>query len=204
MAFIPTAGAVRVDIQFVQTGQQIHNIIWARREAAWTQTEREGLADAIETWWTTTARSHFTNNIALSQITVVNQDAFNSPSTVHVVSPTVAGTVAQNSVPTNAALCATLRTDLRGRSFRGRMYLAGWSQTEMNNAITATTTLIANLIADLVALKGVIDALGAIWVIVSKWSNKVPRAAGLCTPITAVSMDQYIDSQRRRLGLRGV
>lgn len=204
MAFVATPGCVRVDIQFVHQGQQVHNIIWCKREAAWTDAQRDALASAIEAWWNVSAKTNHSNTFALVGIEVVNQDAQNSPATVHVVSPASPGTLGTAFAPSGTALCATLRTDLRGRSYRGRMYLGGLPGSAVVDPIATSVGYIANLIAELVALKDAIEALGAIWVIVSKFVNHLQRAAGLPTAITAISMDQYFDSQRRRLGLRGV
>ncbi len=205
MAFIPTAGAVRVDIQFVRAGQQIHNVIWCSRDSAWTQAQREGLAEAIETWFSTTGKTAMTSDCSLTQITVVNQDTVNAPGTVYVVSPAIAGTGGASSPTANSvAMCATLRTDLRGRSYRGRMYLGAVPTSLVSDSLTVLTTYITNALSVLAALKTAIEALGAVWVVVSHFTNKLPRAGGLKTPITAIAMDQYIDSQRRRLGGRGV
>ena len=204
MAFIPTAGAVRVDIQFVQSGQQIHNVIWCSRDAPWTGAQRDALNTAIKDWWNTTAKVFFSNQLALTQVTSVNQDSSSSPSSTLIVSPAITGTSTSEPLPNGSAMVASLRTDLRGRNFRGRMYLAGVRDTARVDAISITSGEIANLISALAALKTVIDGLGALWVVVSHFLNKLPRSAGLKTAITAISMDQYIDSQRRRLGLRGV
>lgn len=204
MAFIPTAGAVRVDIEFVLAQQQVHNIIWCSRDAAWTQAEREGLADAIKTWWDTGAKVAFSSQIALTRITVVNQDTANAPSSTLVVSPPIAGGGGAVSAPNNAACVATLRTDLRGRNYRGRMYFGGIPTGSITDSITLLLAFTTSLITQLGNLKTAIEALGAIWVVVSKFVNKLPRASGLKTPVSAITVDQYIDSQRRRLGGRGV
>jgi len=203
MSFVPTPGAVRVDIQYVMSGQQVHNIIWCSRDAAWTSTEREALASAISTWWTA-QKSNFTSSMALSQITVVNQEANNSPSSTLIISPPEAGTGAGIPPSNGTALVATLRTDLRGRNYRGRMYIAGARTADMQDSLQTTTAHVAALLAALAALKTAIEGLGALWVVVSTWVNKVRRANGLKTPITAISMDTYWDSQRRRLAGRGV
>lgn len=204
MAFIPTPGAVRVDIQFVAAGQQLHNVIWCYRDVAWTEAQRQGLADAIEAWWGASAKQYFPSTTALSQITVVNQEASNSPATTSIVSPAVPGTSAGGALQNNVAACATLRTENRGRSFRGRMYLGQVSASSVVDAISMSAAWVANIVSMLTALKTAIEGVGALWVIVSKYANKLPRAAGLKTEITAISADQYYDSQRRRLGLRGV
>ena len=204
MAFIPTIGAVRTDMQFTLAGQQVHNILWFSRNANWTQSEREALNTALAAWWSGGGNVGHVDDMSLTQITTVNQEAANAPSSTLIVSPPVAGTNSSAPLPNNAAACATLRTDLRGRSYRGRVYLSGIPGTYQQDPITFTTAFLTQMLSTLAALKTAIEALGAVWVVVSHWSNKAPRTAGLKTPITAVAMDQYIDSQRRRLGLRGV
>lgn len=203
MTFIPTPGAVRVDIMYLMSGQQVHNIIWVSRDAAWTQAEREALNTAVHTWWTA-QKSNWATSIALAQVTSVNQEAFNSPSSTLIVSPPEAGTGAGVGPSNGTALVATLRTDLRGRNYRGRMYIAGHRSADVQDTLQATTAHITSLLAALAALKTAIEALGAVWVIVSHFVNKLPRAEGLKTPITALAMDPYWDSQRRRLFGRGV
>lgn len=205
MSFIPTIGAVRTDLQFSTAGGQAHNILWFSREANWTQSEREALNTALATWFTSTGRDMISSANALTQITTVNQEAANAPSSVLVVSPAIGGNNASTSfVPTSATCCATLRTALRGRSYRGRMYLAGPGSSGLLDNIHLTSTYIATVIAALGSLKTAIDALGAVWVIVSHFASNAARANGLKTPVSAIAVDNLIDNQRRRLGGRGV
>lgn len=203
-AFIPTAGAVRTDITFNIGGQEAHNILWFKREANWTQSEREALNDAIAAWWNTTAKLYFGADIALVQVQSVNQENQNAPASTLVVSPAVFGTGGSPTLPSNLACCATLRTDLRGRNYRGRMYLAGAPSAAVTQNNKFLTTNIGYWITALTALKTAVEALGAIWVVVSHYLNKAPRAQGTSTPITAISIDQGVDNQRRRAFGRGV
>ena len=203
MTFIPTIGCVRVDIQYDLAGQQVHNVIWCKRTSSWTDVQREDLAAAIEDWWNGTTKTYFPPVMTLQQITVVNQDSDSAPSTAHIVSPAIAGTGSGASLPNGTALVATLRTALRGRSYRGRMYLGGLLDTDADDSITVVLGYVTALLTVLGNLKTAIEALGAVWVVVSKFHNNLQREAGVATPINAISMDQYYDSQRRRLGLRG-
>lgn len=203
MAFIPTAGAVRTDLGYVNWNQSVHNILWFSRDGNWTETEREGLNTAIAGWWETSMKSNISSSCALASLTTVNQENQNAPASTLIISPVSGGTISGLQLPTGTALCATLRTDLRGRNYRGRMYLPGIPLTKQESATNATNAYIADLLTALAALKTVIEGLGAIWVVVSHYLNKVARANGVKTPITAISMDSYFDSQRRRLGLRG-
>lgn len=203
MTFVPTPGAVRTDMQFTMSGQQIHNVFWFARNESWTEEQREALNTALAAWWDTN-KSYFSTSMGLVQITTVNQESASAPSSTLVVSPIVYGTTSGGSMPNNVATCVTLRTDLRGRSYRGRTYLAGMPKATQLDEVLFTTQWIANAVIVLTALKDAIEALGAVWVVVSKVVLGLQRAAGLKTPITAIAADQYIDSQRRRLGLRGV
>ena len=204
MSFIPTPNCVRTSIIYDYAGQQVINTLWAQRDAPWTQAQRDDLNAAIQNWWSGTGKANFVAALSLRQVTTVNQDASNSPSSTLIVSPIIPGSAAGAGTANNVALCATLRTAARGRSYRGRMYFAAFPPTGVQDTITATTNMLASLATIINALNTAITALGAVWVVVSKWSNKVQRGAGLPTPVTAFSIDQYWDSQRRRLGLRGV
>lgn len=204
MAFVPTAGVVKVDMTFLLAGQQVHNTFMCSRAAPWTAAERTALADAVAAWWNTTAKVSFSSQMALTQVTVTNQDAANAEQYVKIVSPAVAGGAGAASVPNNAACCVTLRTALRGRNYRGRMYFAGIPTTSVTDSVTFLLAFISGVLTALSSLKTTIEGLGAVWVVVSKYFNKTPRAQGLVTPITAVAADTFIDSQRRRLSGRGV
>ncbi len=201
--FIPTPGAVRVDIKFDYDGQEVHNVIWCHRDTEWTEEQRTALANAVKDWWSASGRGGSTSAMVLNQITVTNQDSDSAPSTVLVVSPTIAGTAGSAGLPANVALVGTLRTANRGRSYRGRFYWGGMDATKQLTSSTATAAFIANIVTFLNALRDAITALGAVWVVVSKFHNKVARVAGVATPITAVSVNNVFDSQRRRLPGRG-
>lgn len=204
MAFIPTPNCTRTDILFMYEGQQDHNVIWCQWPAPATQAQREGLNTAIRDWWTASGKAMSTQGYVLSQITTVNQDADNAPSSTLVVSPGIAGSAGTSGLPANTALCATLRTALRGRSYRGRMYLGGMDVTKRDQPSTTTTVFIGQVIVMLNALRDAITAAGAIWVVVSKVHNLVKRSSGVATALDAISIDSVFDSQRRRLPGRGV
>jgi hypothetical protein len=56
----------------------------------------------------------------------------------------VAGGVAGTSVPAGTAMVVTLKTGLRGKSFRGRVYLAGLPQSDMVDASTWSDAQVDN------------------------------------------------------------
>jgi hypothetical protein len=84
------------------------------------------------------------------------------------------------------------------------MYIAGARTADQQDSLQTTTAHVAAILSALAALKTAITGLGALWVVVSHFVNKAPRANGLSTPITAIAADPYWDSQRRRYFGRGV
>lgn len=202
--FIPTPNCVHSDIVLAAADGQIHNGYWFQRAAPWTLAERQALNTALETWWVANMKALMTGTVALSSINTVNQDTQNAPSTMHIVSPAQAGTVAGGSEPWGSPVCIGLRTDFRGRNYRGRTYISPIPQSMRYGDNTVTAAHLANLIAAMQALLAVINGLGAVWVVVSKYLNKVPRGVGVQTPITAFAADTAFDSQRRRLFGRGI
>lgn len=204
MSFIPTPNAVKTDMIFSLAGQEVHVTLWCTRTSPWTLAQRQALNAAISTWWSTGANVAFSSAIALTRIVTVNQDSNNAPSDTLVMAPPVAGGGGATSAANNVAACASLRTDLRGRSFRGRQYWAGIPTGSVTDSVTLLLAFCTSLVTLLTNLKTAIEALGAVWVVVSHYANKLPRASGLATPITAFVIDQKIDSQRRRLAGRGI
>lgn len=114
------------------------------------------------------------------------------------------GTASGDGLPNNCGLCVSFRTGLTGRSRRGRNYTIGMTEshqaagvvnsTYRNAVLAAYSALAANLAAN------------TDWVhnIASFFSNGEPRLQALKTPVTAYQVvDDFVDSQRRRLPGRG-
>jgi hypothetical protein len=112
-------------------------------------------------------------------------------SATSVITHSDAGAIVSNDMPASVALVVTLRTALRGRSHRGRVYLGPW--TEADNGAGAPNTLVPGTVA-------------------TQWTRFVTLAlpgSGLslvvasyllltATDVNAVSVDGVWDNQRRR------
>ena len=204
MAFIPTVNAVRTDVQCVSANQQIHNVLWFIQNTTWQQADREALNTALVAWWTTYMKPIYPGTVALAQLTTVNQENQSAPSSTLVVSPMISGTAGGAASANSSCSVATLRTSLRGRAYRGRLYLGPLPNAQLTDSITFSLGQATLVITAMNALISAVTTLGATWVVVSKQFNKIKRSVGWAEPVTAVSVDQYVDSQRRRLGGRGV
>lgn len=78
------------------------------------------------------------NTVGLRDIRTANQPEF-------LAAPNLPGTSAGESLPPTVCLCVTIRTALAGKSFRGRVYIPGW--TESDNSVNAAASTNAQVAA---------------------------------------------------------
>lgn len=116
-------------------------------------------------------------------------------------SATVAGSSIQADLPPQCAVLYSLKTALKGRSYRGRFYLPGPVQTDETDgawsagAITAYTTILTQLLAVFGPAGSNGDwRLG----VISRFSNKQKRAQPIITQVTSISLDPLVATQRPR------
>lgn len=202
--FIPALNCTKTALHFSRNGQQVINTIWVDWGHAATEQNRSDLNDAILDWWSGTAATNADSSIQLDSVETVNQESQNAPSTTTYPETPVNGSVAGGGAPNNVAQVVSLRTGLRGRSYRGRMYWAGIPKSKQATETTCDATWLTALAGDIQALLSVINALSAIWVVVSHWTAGAARASAVKTPVTGLVIDNQFDSQRRRLAGRGV
>lgn len=110
----------------------------------------------------------------------------------------VAGTSASDASAQGAALIATLRTDLRGRSFRGRFYMGGISEDDiLDGEYTAgSSAALISLLQDFLD-----NALLVGWalVVLSRQNLGVEREVAVGTEVSdLVVRSKLPGSQRRR------
>lgn len=101
-----------------------------------------------------------------------------------------------------AALVATLRTDLRGRSYRGRFYMCGIADSELVDGawIIGTASDVTEF------LQQVADAaltIGFVFVVLSRWLNEVERLIALGQEITSIVVRSLAPGSQRRRNRRG-
>lgn len=112
------------------------------------------------------------------------------------------GLVASPAATNSVTVAISLRSNLTGRSARGRLFLVG---VPTNQIDTDTNFFIdgfaPTLITHFSALGAALISSGWTWVILSRFSGGAPRAEGVGFPVSnVVLVDQRFDSQRRRLG----
>lgn len=113
----------------------------------------------------------------------------------------VAGSDAGQLLPIQDALVVTLYTIHRGRSGRGRVYLAGFTESDLTGGvfnagvITAANTMFTSMKASL-------SPYGWSWVIVQRWHDKVKLAEGQAHDVQTHTVRSGIPGNQQRRGRR--
>lgn len=154
--------------------------------------------------WVTNVIPRQSTDLTLREIVVTDLTAADAGTvTVPVTTPT-AGTVGSQSLPGNCAFCVSLRSAFRGRSSRGRIFIAGLPESSTSLG-RVDAGLAAEYVAAIEAMRELEDDPNP-WslMIVSKRHNNAWRTEAAQFQVQAVTMvDTVIDSQRRRLIGRG-
>lgn len=202
MAFIPIPQSVQLCFDFVTAGQNWQVCIVAKKlSGSPSGADLAALALAGYNWWSADGRDLLSNEVTLRQARATDMTSQGAPVAIEVSGD--AGTVAQPSLPLGSALVTSLRTALRGRSYRGRQYWSGIPITAQDDPTNVTSTFATALGTAIGQLLSDIAALGFDAVIASKQHNGAVTNPAATNEITDVIVDTKLDSQRRRLEGRG-
>jgi hypothetical protein len=202
MPFIPTPNGIALCFDFTTAGQMWQICFMVRGPTATPTTSELTAVAAIggDTW-----NDSFHNLVSLEttlrQTRATDMSQEGGPEHVHLVND--AGSVTGAALPLNAAAVLSLRTDLRGRSYRGRVYISGLTQNQVSATNILNSTFMSNCVSMSAILVSYLVSANSLLSVRSLRHNGAARSSGVLTPVTAVTMDSYIDSQRRRLNGRG-
>jgi hypothetical protein len=166
-------------------------------KSGFLQSELETAANVL---WNVMAAYYMpivSNNFSLRKVTAYDLRSPDAPVVVFTDTP-VPGSDAADTLTLQDALILTLYTNTRGRSGRGRVYFAGFTESDQTDGEFTSTvasdiaTLASHLHLDLLGY-------GWVWVVVSRYLDGVKREEGSPIIITTYSVRSNIPgSQSRR------
>jgi len=210
MPFVPVPNAALVELRMLLFGQKVENTLWFFSPTPWDLSLLTQLNNDMTAWWVDEYADCISDNCTLREIACTDMSSPTGPQVVLPPPEPASGTITGPSLPNNVTLTVSFRTSNRGRSFRGRNYIAGLAEAS-NTANEMDASYIGTVISAYETLLAEGGALTAgTWVVASRFSGidsegkPIPREEGITTPITSVTVvDNIIDSQRRRLPGRG-
>jgi len=203
MASPATDRLVQANIRFLSNVQRVENVLHFRNTIdSPTPGNMTTLANTIVTRVTADWMPLMNTATTFTEV-YVEEYADDVSQSVSVTGGNVAGSAGALAMPGGSTFVLSFRTEFVGRSRRGRMYTIGMEETHQNGGVVTDTYRNAWLAA-LNTLRTATLADEWELVVASFVSGGLPREEGLVTPVTAViAVDNFVDSQRRRLRGRG-
>jgi len=203
MPYIPVPGVIQVEMIQNWAGQVIENVHHFIVEPAVTIPLMNDLASGMVTSWNTGMKPSMPLNLSLTSVRCTDLTTQTGPVINYGVGLPSVGVYGQPSLPNNCAAVITKRTDSRGRSYRGRSFLPGLTEAQVTDN-TISSTLITTFLTYFQNIRQpTYSGTQFAMVVVSRYSDNLPRAVGVATLVTGFTADQVVDSQRKRLPGRG-
>lgn len=197
MAFIPTTDGAKAFLSFTSDIGTWGNTLWFSRPG-YTLAQQQALADLVKGEWVDHWVDFCAEGVSLPQVYVYDMRTYDGP-VVQGAGPAGTGDVVNETLPLNVCLVATLRTASRGRAYRGRLFVAGLAEPQLDEGVFDQTIQEA-LLDFLTAFRTTIAATSWSWGVHQSQVNGVTLNPQTVTPITTVSVRNGIPgSQRRRL-----
>lgn len=198
MTFIATPRGIEAVLLCTQNGVPVNSVFNVDAGHSVTLTDLQNVAGALATWWDTTAYLYLHTSLTFAGIRVTDISVQNGQQVLVATVTHMAGNQGGDPAGANVALCTTWKTAFIGRSFRGRTYWGGLPQSYLADAQTFTSGALTNMGAVAADLKSTLLTAGYILCVLSKYANLVARVLGILTQITTITLDNKVDSQRRR------
>jgi hypothetical protein len=200
MPFQPCPNIVQVNVHATYLGVPIENVYHVRSNDSPTPPgDLTAIAGLWAEAWVDLIVPYLNDSYTTKEIDVVDLSVEAGGVATDTTASGTVGGVSGDPEPGNVCFCVSLRTGLAGRSFRGRTYLSGQIASE----VTLSRLSGARISQYVTGLQTLIDNMAAAFfplVVLSRRHNGVVRAEGIGTQIlTAVSVDDLVDTQRRRL-----
>lgn len=204
MEFVPVLNTALIEVLMLLDAQKIENTFYAHKGAGIPDEELETLGNLVLAWVGEEYFPQLSNVITCTGVKVTNLTTDTSGTHLSPPSGTLAGGVAQPSVPSATAWSVKRLTAARGRSGRGRIFVPAIPETSrvgINGLSPTFATAILNAMAD---LDDRLTTAGYDPVVVSRVHDHAPRVTGLAQPITSWAYaDLVLDTQSRRAPGRG-
>jgi hypothetical protein len=200
--YVP-ADAVEVDITYLFDGQRCQNVVHYAYDSVPVPDDMVELGNEIISAWDSGMKAWMPSTLSLIEVKLTDLTTQISPSVFATTGLPVVGTNVSPALPNSNALVLTKRTALRGRSYRGRIYVPGLieGQVTANAVSSAYQTNYLNFWNGLLTITTTQNSFEM--VVFSKKQNGSWLAQGILTPVIGFTTDGQVDSQRRRLPGRG-
>lgn len=203
--FVPFPNAAQFNLRLLLQGQQSQSTLYFNTGFGtdWDADNLRQMCEYLRTWWITNIRPIVSNTAILTEVQGVSLYSELAPVASFSGDGASAGVQEAQPMPNNVTFALSFRSNVRGRGSRGRNYAYGLTEPQVSgNYIDAGVT--QSWIDAYQLLRAGDRPVPCDWVVASRYYNKLPRAQGVTTEVlNVIVVDNFVDSQRRRLPSRG-
>lgn len=210
LPFIPLPNGAQIVIKGTLFGQVTEEIHWIVFDTSPGASDIQGAAEDYDTWFRGNVLGFLSEDYSYVSTTCNGWSSPSDPTfTVAPPSPLHGGRETP-SVPNTVAVVISWKTALRGKSFRGRTYLAGITAVACSDPNTLGSSGVAEVDAAYVEIPG-FGGTGPYDLVVASFVNSLAnptpphhRTTGVGTPVNAAIVEATLGNQRRRRPGRGI
>lgn len=197
MPFVPVTNVARFAVEQTVAGEKAVNVFWVRDNAGWTAQKMNIAAGILATSWVDNLASLLAADWTLDKIVCQDYTTYNGASFEFTPGVAIVGTGSGDTLPPQVALVVSWRTANRGRSFRGRTYLCGFTEFYQDNG-RMSSSVVTPVLAWANQIRGYYESSTQNIGVVSFMSAGQPRQVGLFTQYSAERCNGVLYTQRRR------
>lgn len=198
--FVPTPNAVEVTIQHrvFEGNTASHVVHFLNNNPPTTVDQTNAFVGQIADWYRGNVVYLLSIEWQFDTVTIQPIDSAGLDVTVDIAHIKKGG-ISDKALPDNCVLRLEMITALAGRSYRGHRKIGGIARSVVEgNRVKPTWAELVRAAWETLILFA--QDSGWTWCVLSKVADGVPRAEGVMTPITAVTVkDDVIDSWRPRV-----
>lgn len=200
MAFTPVPNTVEVRLVARYLGQSVTNALYYTFSRVPSQADIQQLGQDAAGLWSTHVVPVLSNNYRLVEVYCRDLSAQASYIYAYTGRPLPStGGVAGQPMPSSVAVVVTLRTGLAGRSYRGRLYISGLTEPQVDGDFP-NPNVRQQIITAVGTVGFTLNTTNRTWVVVSRYHALQRRQIGVSTPVIAVAGPTLrIAQQRKRL-----
>jgi hypothetical protein len=197
--YIPFANECQAVMRFVSNGivgEITQGYSWLGG-GAFAVSDMAALESALVNWLSTDVAPHQCSSLTWYEVII--SDLRSASGLIYTGGTSITGANTGAAVANQVCMGITFQTAFRGRSFRGRNYIAGLQASVMLGQAYWNATAQAQWDAAYLDLPVITGPAGWQHVILSRFTAGAPRIAGVATPVQTYFARPGIVTQRRRL-----
>lgn len=201
--YIPVDRVAKLEMIYRQDEQVVVNVFHYMSDQGWTAERLAELCDEAKVIFDNLLKPNYPAIYSLRTIKATDLTSQTGPTAERDYVPPVFGTdITNDPMPNNVTVCTKWVTAQRGRSYRGRTFHPCLTAIQVaGNSLSETG------VTDVAGYSGAMlgTMAGFQWwlMVVSYCHDKAWRTTGVATRVTEFSLNEVLDSQRRRLPERG-